>query len=312
MARRPPTPTSWSSTARSATPRYTEDCGGGRARALLPDVHRRAVHGGRPDGAAGARQDRVRGDVRRLPHAGGRPDPDGRRSAARTCGCAARTPGVSIGEDGPSQMALEDLAMFRALGTARPCCTRPTARAPSRSSTAMSRPRRASPTCARRARRRPRSTRPTRRSRSAGRRRSSRRDHDDVTLVGAGITLHECLAAARHPRRRGHHGAGDRLLQREADRRATRSGARSTTPGVIVVVEDHRVEGGLGDAVLDALAATGPLARARREARRHGHPRLGDAGAAPRVGRHRRRRDRATGARPRGRLTCPNGVERPS
>ena len=31
--------------------------------------------------------------------------------------------GVSIGEDGPSQMALEDLAEFRALGS-RSCCTR--------------------------------------------------------------------------------------------------------------------------------------------------------------------------------------------
>ena len=29
--------------------------------------------------------------------------------------------------------------------------------------------------------------------------------------------------------------------------------------GLLVVVEDHRVEGGIGDAVLDALAATGPL-----------------------------------------------------
>ena len=29
--------------------------------------------------------------------------------------------------------------------------------------------------------------------------------------------------------------------------------------GVIVVVEDHRIEGGIGDAVLEALAATGPL-----------------------------------------------------
>jgi transketolase len=28
---------------------------------------------------------------------------------------------------------------------------------------------------------------------------------------------------------------------------------------VIVVVEDHRIEGGIGDAVLDALAGTGPL-----------------------------------------------------
>jgi transketolase len=29
--------------------------------------------------------------------------------------------------------------------------------------------------------------------------------------------------------------------------------------GLLVVVEDHRIEGGIGDAVLDALAATGPL-----------------------------------------------------
>ena len=29
--------------------------------------------------------------------------------------------------------------------------------------------------------------------------------------------------------------------------------------GILIVVEDHRVEGGLGDAVLDALAATGPI-----------------------------------------------------
>jgi transketolase len=29
--------------------------------------------------------------------------------------------------------------------------------------------------------------------------------------------------------------------------------------GTLIVVEDHRVEGGLGEAVLDALAAAGPL-----------------------------------------------------
>jgi transketolase len=29
--------------------------------------------------------------------------------------------------------------------------------------------------------------------------------------------------------------------------------------GLVVVVEDHRIEGGIGDAVLEALAATGPL-----------------------------------------------------
>jgi len=41
------------------------------------------------------------------------------------------------------------------------------------------------------------------------------------------------------------------------DAEALRSAIDAT--GHLVVVEDHRVEGGLGDAVLDALAATGPL-----------------------------------------------------
>ena len=45
------------------------------------------------------------------------------RADLRLCGSHA---GVSIGEDGPSQMALEDLAMFRALHP-RPCSIRLTA-----------------------------------------------------------------------------------------------------------------------------------------------------------------------------------------
>ena len=36
-------------------------------------------------------------------------------SQAKICLCGSHA-GVSIGEDGPSQMALEDLAVFRALG----------------------------------------------------------------------------------------------------------------------------------------------------------------------------------------------------
>ena len=71
--------------------------------------------------------------------------------------------------------------------------------------------------------------------------------------------------------------------------------------GLIVVVEDHRVEGGIGDAVLDALAATGPLYGPRRQAGRDRDARLGHAGGAARLGRHRRRRrssSRTGGARP--------------
>ena len=185
------------------------------------------------------------------------------RADLRLCGSHA---GVSIGEDGPSQMAVEDLAMFRALngstvlypadghehGGAR------------RGDGATSR---ASPTSGRPGRRRAPCTPPTRRSRSAGRRRSPTTDHDDVTLVGAGITLHACLAAHDVS---GADGITARVIDcysvKPIDAATLRRAMDDT--GALVVVEDHRVEGGLGDAVLDALAATGPLARARREARR--------------------------------------------
>ncbi len=39
---------------------------------------------------------------------------------------------------------------------------------------------------------------------------------------------------------------------------ATLRGAAAEA-GLLIVVEDHRIEGGLGDAVLDALAGGGPL-----------------------------------------------------
>ena len=42
------------------------------------------------------------------------------------------------------------------------------------------------------------------------------------------------------------------------DAAALRAAADDT--GLLVVVEDHRIEGGLGDAVLDALAGSGDLA----------------------------------------------------
>ncbi len=83
-------------------------------------------------------------------------------------------------------------------------------------------------------------------------------DADRAALVGAGITVHECLAAAGGLAAEG---VPVRVIDaysvKPIDAVALRRGLNDT--GLVVVVEDHRVEGGLGDAVLDALAATGSL-----------------------------------------------------
>jgi transketolase len=78
---------------------------------------------------------------------------------------------------------------------------------------------------------------------------------DRVTLIGAGVTVHNCLAAA------------DALAKKEIpvrvidlysvkpiDLKTLREAAR-VTKGRFVVVEDHYPEGGLGAAVLEAFAA---------------------------------------------------------
>jgi transketolase len=83
-------------------------------------------------------------------------------------------------------------------------------------------------------------------------------DDDRVTLIGAGVTAHECLVAAE---RLLGEGVAARVIDaysvKPIDADTVRRAAGDT--GLLVVVEDHRVEGGLGDAVLDALAATGSL-----------------------------------------------------
>jgi transketolase len=80
---------------------------------------------------------------------------------------------------------------------------------------------------------------------------------DQVALIGAGVTLHACLDAAEVL-------AGDGIAARVIDlysvkpvdvytlRRAVRD-----THGRLVVAEDHYAQGGLGAAVLEALAAAG-------------------------------------------------------
>jgi len=165
----------------------------------------------------------------------------------RLCGSHA---GVSIGEDGPSQMALEDLAMMRAVHGSTvlyPCDANQTARLVTemadRDGIVYLRTTRAATPVVYGLD----DEFPIGGSRVL-------RDGNDVTIVGAGITLHEALKAA------------DRLSSEGIDARvidlysvkpvdaATLRAAAEATGGRILTVEDHWPEGGIGDAVLEALS----------------------------------------------------------
>ena len=82
-------------------------------------------------------------------------------------------------------------------------------------------------------------------------------ERDDVTLLGAGVTLHECLKAAELL---GGEGIRARVVDCYSVKpidTATISAAVVATSGRIVVAEDHHPEGGLGSAVIEALASNG-------------------------------------------------------
>ncbi len=174
------------------------------------------------------------------------------RADLRLCGSHA---GVSIGEDGPSQMALEDLAALRAIhGTTvlypsdgNATVGLVTSMADLRGISYLRTTREATPVLYG-----PEEDFPIGGSKTL-------REGDDVTLVGAGITVHESLEAAD---RLVADGIQARVLDcysvKPIDAESLRNAAAAT--GLLVVVEDHRIEGGLGDAVLDALAAGGSLA----------------------------------------------------
>jgi transketolase len=76
---------------------------------------------------------------------------------------------------------------------------------------------------------------------------------DTATVIAAGITVHEALKAAA---RLEQEGVGIRVIDaysiKPIDEAAIRQAADET--GVIITVEDHYPEGGLGDAVLNVLA----------------------------------------------------------
>jgi transketolase len=165
----------------------------------------------------------------------------------RLCGSHA---GVSIGEDGPSQMALEDLAMMRAVHGSTviyPCDANQTAKlvaemADREGIVFMRTTRAATPVIY-----------------GAGEEfpiGGSRvlREGDDVTIVAAGITLHESLKAADAL---ADDGISARVIDlysvKPVDGETLRAAAEATG-GRVLTVEDHWPEGGIGDAVLEALS----------------------------------------------------------
>ena len=213
-------------------------------------------HGGRADRTAGAGQDRVRRHVRRVPVSRAA---DFVRMGAisranlRLCGSHA---GVSIGEDGPSQMAVEDLAMFRALhgstvlypadGNATIKLVTTMCDLPGISYLRTTRE--ATPLLYEADEDFP----------VGGSKTVRASDADTVTLIGAGVTLHACMQAADAL---ADEGIAVRVIDaysvKPIDAATLRRAFDET--GILIVSEDHRMEGGLGDAVLNALAATGPM-----------------------------------------------------
>ena len=163
--------------------------------------------------------------------------------------------GVSIGEDGPSQMGLEDIAMFRAIPGAVVLYP----------SDAVAAERLVAEAAAHEGIVYIRTSRPktailydTDESFPIGGSKIVRESSEDkVTVVAAGVTLHEVLKAQEILTAEG---IAIRVIDlysvKPVDTKALLAAA-SETNDTIITVEDHYPEGGLGDAVLDAVATKG-------------------------------------------------------
>ncbi|HWI04736.1 MAG TPA: transketolase C-terminal domain-containing protein, partial [Acidimicrobiales bacterium] len=166
------------------------------------------------------------------------------------CGSHA---GVSIGEDGPSQMGLEDLAMFRAvhkstvLYPSDAVCTAALVAqmADIPEGVAYLRTTRGNT---------PVLYGPDETFEIGGSKVLKSSDDDKVTIVAAGITLHEALKAADVL---SGEGIAARVIDlysvKPIDTETLVTAARATG-GRVMTVEDHWAEGGIGDAVAAALA----------------------------------------------------------
>src|SRR5437588_7813848 len=170
------------------------------------------------------------------------------RANIRLCGSHA---GVSIGEDGPSQMALEDLAMFRAVFGSTvlyPCDPNQTAQLVAQMAdhggiVYMRTTREKTPVL----------YTPDEQFTVGGSKVLRSSDNDEVTIVAAGITLHEALSAYDQLK-------SQRINARIIDAYSVKPidtetlyAAADEVGNCFVVVEDQWPEGGLGEAVLEQL-----------------------------------------------------------
>ncbi|MFC9618397.1 transketolase family protein, partial [Streptomyces sp. NPDC056938] len=166
--------------------------------------------------------------------------------------------GVAIGQDGPSQMGLEDLAMFRAVYGSTvlyPCDANQTAKLVAEMAGLdgiryLRTSRGGTPVI----------YNPTEEFPIGGSKVLRASGEDRLTVVAAGVTVHEALAAAELL---GREGIPIRVIDlysvKPVDRRTLQEAAEST--GCLLTVEDHREEGGIGDAVLDAFVDGRPVPR---------------------------------------------------
>jgi transketolase len=171
------------------------------------------------------------------------------------CGSHA---GVSIGEDGPSQMGLEDIAMFRALIESTVLYPADAVSTERLTQAAMQ----------------VRGIAYIRTTRSetpviydsgerfpvGGSKTLRASDGDRAAIVAAGITLHEALAAHESLAKRGIRvRVIDAYSVKPLDEETLVKAAREA--GRLVVVEDHAINGGLGDAVAAAVGGMAPVHR---------------------------------------------------
>lgn len=175
------------------------------------------------------------------------------RANIHICGSHA---GVSIGEDGPSQMGLEDLAMMRAVCGSTvlyPCDGISTAALVAQMAgregvNYMRTTREKTPVL----------YKPTDKFPVGGSKILRRSDNDKATLVASGITVHESLKAYESLKLAGIDvRVVDAYSVKPIDVHTLRMCAQET--GILVTIEDHWSEGGLGDAVLSAFTSGGTV-----------------------------------------------------
>lgn len=174
------------------------------------------------------------------------------RSPIKLCGSHC---GISIGEDGPSQMALEDIALFRAIhgstvlypsdAYSAERLTEEAARMPGITYIRTSRPRT------------PLLYSATDRFPVPGFHVLRQSANDRALIVGAGITVHEALKAHEELHSKGISVRVMDLYCLKPIEGKQVAEQLKTAGENLITVEDHYPEGGLGDAVLSALAETG-------------------------------------------------------